>query len=255
MSTLRSPLSNKVPQVVLLFWVVKVLSTTVGETAADFLSTHLGLGLTTTFGLMAALLTVVLVVQIRSRRHVPTVYWLAVVLISIVGTLISDDLVADAGISLWVTTFVFGTCLAATFTAWWHSEGTLSIQTIVTPRREEFYWLAVLVAFALGTSAGDLVSKGLKLAYPSALAIFGSLIALVAVAFWEGGLNAVLGFWTVYVLTRPFGASLGDLLAASRIDGGLRLGASGASAIFLVVILGVVGWFTVRERRSISSPG
>jgi uncharacterized membrane-anchored protein len=241
---------NKVPEVVLLFWVVKILSTTVGETAADFLADNVGLGLTVTSLIMSALLALVLVVQFRTRRYVPVVYWLAVVLISVVGTLISDNLVDNFGVSLWTTTIVFGACLAATFAAWYRSERTLSIHTIMTSRREAFYWLAILFTFALGTSAGDLVSEQLGLGYLTALVIFGALIGLVSLAFWKGGLNAVLAFWTAYVLTRPFGASLGDLLTAAPADGGLGLGTNGTSAIFLVVIVGAVTWFTVQDRRA-----
>jgi uncharacterized membrane-anchored protein len=241
---------NKVPEVVILFWVVKILSTTVGETAADFLADNVGLGLTVTSLIMAALLALVLVVQFRTRRYVPVVYWLAVVLISVVGTLISDNLVDNFGVSLWTTTIVFGACLAVTFAAWYRSEGTLSIHTIVTSRREAFYWLAILFTFALGTSAGDLVSEQLGLGYLTALVIFGALIGLVSLAFWRGGLNAVLAFWTAYVLTRPFGASLGDLLTAAPADGGLGLGTNGTSAIFLVVIVAAVTWFTVQDRRA-----
>ncbi len=145
---------NKVPEVTLYFWVIKVLCTTVGETAADFLNDNLGFGLTTTTVVMSAVLAVALVFQFRLRRYVPGVYWLAVVLISIVGTLITDNLTDNFGISLVTTTIVFSAVLAATFAVWWASERTLSIHTIVTTRREAFYWLAVLFTFALGTAAG-----------------------------------------------------------------------------------------------------
>jgi uncharacterized membrane-anchored protein len=241
---------NKVPEVFLLFWVVKILSTTVGETAADFLADNVGLGLTNTSLVMAVLLSGVLVIQFQVRRHVPAVYWLAVVLVSIVGTLISDNLVDNLGVSLWTTTLAFGTALAATFAAWWRVEHTLSIHTIVTSRREAFYWLAILFTFALGTSAGDLVSEKLALGYLAAAGIFGLLIALVALAFWRGGLDAVLAFWVAYVLTRPFGASIGDLLTAQPSAGGLGLGTNGTSALFLAAILGAVAWFTVEDRRA-----
>lgn len=239
---------NKVPEITLLFWVVKVLSTTVGETAADFLADNLGLGLSLTSLLMAVLLTGALVAQFRARRYVPGLYWLAVVLISVVGTLISDNLVDNLGVSLWTTTIAFSVCLAATFALWFRSERTLSIHTIVTRRREAFYWLAILFTFALGTSAGDLVSEKLALGYATGAVVFGVLIALVTLAFYSG-VDAVLAFWVGYVLTRPFGASIGDLLTAAPGDGGLGLGTNGTSAVFLVVILAAVGWFTVADRR------
>lgn len=240
---------NKVPEVTLLFWVVKILSTTVGETAADFLADNVGLGLTNTSLLMAALLVGALALQLRRQRYVPWVYWLVVVLISIVGTLISDNLVDNFGVSLWTTTALFSVALAATFVAWWRSERTLSIHTIVTRRRETFYWLAILFTFALGTSAGDLVSEQLALGYLTAAVIFGALIAAVTAAYY-GGVNAVLTFWTAYVLTRPFGASIGDLLTADTSEGGLGLATNTVSALFLLVILGAVGWFTVQDRRT-----
>lgn len=240
---------NKVPEVFLLFWVVKILSTTVGETAADYLAGTLGFGLTVTSLIMAGFLAVALVAQLRARRYVPGIYWLTVVLVSVVGTLISDNLVDNFGVSLWTTTVIFGVGLAATFAAWFRSERTLSIHTIVTSRREGFYWLAILFTFALGTSAGDLVSEGLALGYGTALVIFGSLIGLVTLAFARGGLNAVLAFWTAYVLTRPFGASLGDLLTQAPGNGGLGLGTNATSGLFLAIIVGCVGWFTLQQRR------
>jgi uncharacterized membrane-anchored protein len=246
---LATEMRNKVPEVFLLFWVVKIMSTTVGETAADYLADNMGLGLTTTSLIMAGLLAVALAWQLSVRRYIPAAYWLVVVLISVVGTLISDNLVDNFGVSLWTTTIAFSACLAATFAVWYWSERTLSIHTIVTHRREIFYWLAILFTFALGTSAGDLVSEGLAWGYLTALVIFGALIGLVTIAYYAGGLNAVLAFWTAYVLTRPFGASLGDLLTADPADGGLGLGTNGTSALFLVVILGAVGWFTVQDRR------
>lgn len=239
---------NKVPEVGLLFWVVKILSTTVGETAADFLAGNVGLGLTNTSLIMALLLSGVLVVQFRTQRYIPSVYWLAVVLISVVGTLISDNLVDNFGVSLWTTTIVFAICLAATFAAWFRSERTLSIHTIFTSRREGFYWLAILFTFALGTSAGDLVSEKLALGYGTAAVIFAAAIVAVTQAYYVG-VNAVLSFWTGYVLTRPLGASLGDLLTADKSEGGLGLGTNAVSGAFLIVILGAVAWFTLKDRR------
>src|SRR5262249_2456195 len=156
---------NKVPEVTLYFWVIKVLCTTVGETAADFLDGNLGLGLTRTTWVMSAVLVVSLVVQFRTRRSVPGVYWLAVVLISIVGTLITDNTSDTFGVSLVITTIAFSIALAVTFAVWSRSERPLSIPTIVTTRREAFYWLAVLFTFALGTAAGDLTAERLGIGY------------------------------------------------------------------------------------------
>ncbi|QYF75544.1 hypothetical protein KY500_15720 [Cryobacterium sp. PAMC25264] len=231
---------NKVPEATLVFWVIKVLATTVGETAADFLNADLGLGLLLTSLVMAVLLCAALAVQVRLRRYLPAVYWLAVVLISVVGTLITDNLTDNLGVPLWLTTLVFAVALVLTFAVWAASEKTLSIHSIVTTRREAFYWLAVLFTFALGTAAGDLVAEGLGLGFLVALLVFAGMIALVAVAYRLFHLNAVFAFWTAYVLTRPLGASLGDLLSQPTADGGLGLGTTATSALFLAVILTLV---------------
>ena len=162
--------------------------------------------------------------QFRVRRYVPGIYWLAVVLISIVGTLITDNLTDNFGVSLVTTTIVFSVVLAATFAAWYASERTLSIHTIVTTRREAFYWLTVLFTFALGTAAGDLTAERLAIGYWQSALLFGALIAVVYVAHLRLGLNAILAFWIAYILTRPLGASIGDYLSQPRADGGLGLG-------------------------------
>jgi uncharacterized membrane-anchored protein len=240
-------LLDKVPQVTVFFWVIKVLATTVGETFADLLS-GLGLGLGGTTVLMTAALAGVLVAQFCTRRYVPAVYWLTVVLISVVGTLVTDDLTDALGVPLAVSTLVFAVALAATFAAWYAREGTLSIHSIVTGRREAFYWLAVLVTFALGTAVGDLVDEKLGLGYwPTALVV-AVLIVAVTVSHLVFRANAVLTFWTAYVLTRPLGASLGDGLSQDRADGGWGLGTTVTSVVFLSVILVVVTYLAVTGR-------
>src|SRR4051794_20556220 len=167
---------SKVPQVTLAFWVIKVLCTTVGETCADLLNDKLGLGLTMTTYIMGVFLAVMLVVQFTLRRYVPAVYWSVVVLLSVVGTLITDDLTDNFGVALTTTTSVFAVALAVVFAAWYAVERTLSIHSIVTVRRESFYWLAILFTFALGTAAGDLVSEKFSLGYLVAVLLFAGLI-------------------------------------------------------------------------------
>jgi uncharacterized membrane-anchored protein len=243
---------NKVPEVTLIFWVIKVLATTVGETAADYLNVDLDLGLTATSIIMSVALLGALLYQFKLRRYVPAVYWLAVVLISIVGTLITDNLTDSLGVPLWLTTVVFGVALAATFVIWYRSEGTLSIHSIVSTRREAFYWLAVLFTFALGTAAGDLVAEGLNLGYLVSLALFAGAIAIVAIAYRTLHVNSVAAFWTAYVLTRPLGASLGDLLSQPTSDGGLGMGTTSTSALFLAIILALVIVLTVRSRHAVT---
>jgi uncharacterized membrane-anchored protein len=239
---------NKVPEVTFFFWVIKIMCTTVGETAADYLNVNLKFGLTNTTYVTGALLLALLAVQLRLRRYVPTVYWSVVVVISVFGTLITDNLTDRYNVPLTTSTAVFSVVLAAVFGAWYASERTLSIHTIFTTRRELFYWLAILFTFALGTAAGDLVAEKAQLGYLVSALIFGGLIAVVAVAHFRFGLNAVLSFWLAYILTRPLGASIGDLLSQSQHAGGLGLGATGTSYIFLGCILALVMYLTVTRR-------
>jgi len=239
---------NKVPEVTFYFWVIKVLSTTVGETGADNLNSSLNLGLSKTTYVMSALLLIALGVQFATRKYVPPVYWVAVVLISIVGTLITDNLVDNYGVALEVTTIAFSIALAITFAVWYRSEGTLSIHTIWTTRREAFYWLAILFTFALGTAAGDLAAERFGLGFLTSAFIFGGMIAVVAIAHFRFGLNAVLSFWMAYILTRPLGASIGDYLSQPKADGGLGLGTTGTSVIFLATILTLVVYLTISKR-------
>ena len=211
---------NKVPEVTLAFWVIKVMATTVGETGADYLAVHVGLGTAVTGGIMGALLLTVLVVQLRARSYVPWLYWLTVVLVSVVGTQITDALTDRLSVSLYTSTIVFALALAMTFAAWYASERTLSIHAITTRRRELFYWAAILFTFALGTAAGDLATEALGLGFTVGVVAFSGLIAAIGLAYYLGG-NAVLTFWLAYILTRPLGASLGDLLSQSRVNGGM----------------------------------
>jgi uncharacterized membrane-anchored protein len=243
----RRRMLNKVPEVTVIFWIIKVLATTVGETAADFLGVNLNLGEAVTALVMSGVLAAVLVVQFRLRRYVPGVYWLAVVLISIVGTLVSDLLVDNLGVPLWATTVVFAVSLAVTFLVWVRIEKTLSIHSIYTTGREAFYWLAVLFTFALGTAAGDLLAEQLNLGYLLSLGVFAGAIALVVVAYSVFKLNAVLSFWIAYVLTRPLGASTGDLRSQSSKDGGLGLGTTSTSVLFLSIILILVVLLSIRR--------
>jgi uncharacterized membrane-anchored protein len=239
---------NKVPEITLWFWVIKILCTTVGETASDYLSETVGWGLTNTTYVTGAVLVAVLVVQFRLRRYVPMVYWTGVVFISVVGTQITDNLVDNQGVALRTTVIVFSIALAATFAAWYASERTLSIHTIVTTRREAFYWLTILFTFALGTAAGDYLAETLAIGYWKSALLFAAAIAVVTVAHHRLRLNAVLAFWIAYVLTRPLGASIGDYLSQPTPDGGLGWGTTATSLIFLVTILAVVVYLTITKR-------
>lgn len=239
---------NKVPEITAYFWVIKILCTTVGETFADNLNENLGLGLTNTSYIMGAVLIAVLVAQFRSRRYVPGIYWLAVVLISVVGTLISDNLVENYGVTLGTTTIAFAAILICVFASWYWSERTLSVHTIVTTRRESFYWATILFTFALGTSAGDLLSEKLAFGYLPTVGIFAGAIAVIALCHFALRMNAILSFWLAYILTRPLGASIGDYLASSKAEGGLGLGTTVTSIIFLSTILALVVFLAISKR-------
>jgi uncharacterized membrane-anchored protein len=249
---------SKVPEVTLFFWIIKVLCTTVGETFADFINGKLGDNLNTTTLVMGALLAVALVVQFRVPEYIPAVYWVAVVLISIVGTLITDNMVENFNVSLNTSTIVFAVLMVASFGIWHASERTLSIHSIHSPKREAFYWVAILFTFALGTAAGDLIGEQYSLGYFKSVLLFAGIIAVIAVAHLRFHLNAILAFWAAYVVTRPLGASIGDLLSQPRTvaadadpgtQKGLGLGTTVTSIVFLAAILAVVLYMTNAQRR------
>src|SRR5882757_3357427 len=239
----RTQMLNKVPEVTVYFWVIKVLCTTVGESFADYINSTLGFGLTNTTLVFSIALAVVLVVQFRLQQYVPGVYWLAVVLISVVGTLLTDNLTDGQNVPLWISTSVFAALLAVVFGLWYARERTLSIHSIVTTSREAFYWLTVLVTFALGTAAGDWTLEltgwgpGISVLLPA-----GLIVAIVI--GWRLGANAVLSFWLAYILTRPLGANLGDWLGLPQDQQGLGLGVALTSVIFLTAILATVLYLT-----------
>jgi uncharacterized membrane-anchored protein len=256
-------LLNKVPEVTLYFWIIKVLCTTVGETAADYLNTNFNLGLTGTSLVMGAFLIIVLFFQFRAKKYVPSIYWLSVVLISVVGTLITDNLTDNFGISLVTTTIIFAITLAVTFIVWYMQEKTLSIHSIVTRKREAFYWTTILFTFALGTASGDLIAEHFDVGYFNSILLFAGLIAGITIAhflikkFLTDGhryhsANAVWGFWTAYILTRPLGASIGDYLSQAQTDGGLGLGTTVTSFIFLGAILVLVVFLTITRKDEIA---
>ena len=236
---------NKVPYVTVYFWIIKILATTVGETGADFLNVDLGLGLNGTSIVMTIMLAIVLTIQMRSHRYLPWKYWLVVVFLSIVGTLITDTMTDLFGISLYVSTAIFTVALGITFLVWYQSERTLSIHDIDTVRREAYYWLAILFTFALGTAGGDLVSEKSGLGYLVAALIFGGAIALITAAYYARLVGSVLAFWLAYILTRPLGASIGDLLTQPKANGGWGMGTMPVSGVFLVLIVGLVTYLTI----------
>ncbi|MDR3470391.1 MAG: hypothetical protein P4M09_01640 [Devosia sp.] len=238
---------NRVPRVTPDFWLIKLMAVTMGETAADYLNVQVGLGLANTSLIMSAVLAVALFWQFTQKRYIPVFYWLSVVLISVVGTLITDNLVDNFHVPLLVTTVFFTAALIATFGLWFKSERTLSIHSILSGRREAFYWLAILFTFALGTAAGDLVAEQFALGYLATGILFGMIILSLSIGYFWLRLDPILGFWLVYILTRPLGASFGDLLSQPTQYGGFGFGTIITSAIFLAAIVAVVIYMTVRH--------
>lgn len=239
----------KVPQITFYFWIIKILCTTVGETFADFLNSTLGFGLNGTTAATVVALIITLTFQFRAKTYKPALYWLVVVLISITGTLFTDNLTDKLNVSLLTSSVVFSGCLATTFFIWYQSEKTLSIHSIYTNRRESFYWLTILFTFALGTATGDLVAERFNLGYGISFIIFASVIFVVSLLWKYNAINHVFAFWTVYVITRPLGASIGDQMAQHNPNyGGWGLGTTKTSAIFLSAIL-VLVIYLVRTKK------
>jgi uncharacterized membrane-anchored protein len=249
-----SNISNRVPEVVGSFWIIKVLATTVGETGADYLSTNLKLGLSGTSYIMSFILLLALVNQFRLKHYVSVSYWIVVVLMSVTGTLITDRLVDELKVSLVTIIIIFSIILAIVFTFWYTNEKTLSMHSINTPTRELFYWVAILVTFALGTATGDYLAEAFKLGYLQAALIFGAAIAAIAVGHFYFRMNAVLAFWLAYILTRPLGASIGDLLSQPTKNGGYGLGTVGTSILFLSIITSLIIYLSFKQKRVRSLP-
>jgi uncharacterized membrane-anchored protein len=237
----------KVPEITLYFWIIKILSTTVGETFADWLTNNVGLGEQGTFALMAVILVAVLIGQFKIDRYIAPVYWLAVVLISVTGTLLTDNMVDNWGVSLLTSTICFSLALIATLVVWHRVEGTLSIHTVDNFRREAFYWTTILFTFALGTAAGDLFAEKVNLGYFTTLMIFVGLLAVIGGLYKAKVLGGIATFWASYVVTRPLGASLGDFLSQPKAASGVGLGTTVTSLIFLSAILFFVGVLAVTK--------
>ena len=243
---------NKVPEITLFFWIIKVLCTTVGETAADFLNVNLNFGLTGTSVVTGVLLTIALFIQFRTKKYIPWVYWLSVALVSVFGTLVTDNLTDRLGVPLETSTIIFAVLLGLTFLWWYMKEKTLSIHSIFTRRREAFYWLTILFTFALGTASGDLMAEGLGLGYLTTGLIVAGVIAVIIFA-QRMKLNSILSFWIIYIMTRPLGASIGDYLSQPASHGGLGLGATWTSVIFVGGILGTVIYLSKTKKDVIEN--
>ncbi|MFF8311425.1 COG4705 family protein [Streptomyces lydicus] len=244
---------NKVPEVTVWFWIIKILCTTVGESFADYINETLGFGLVNTMLLFTAVFAIVLTVQFRTKRYIAFPYWLTVVVVSVTGTLYTDMLTDKQHVPLWLSSTVFSVLLALVFGVWWLRERTLSIHSITTFPREAFYWLTVLVTFALGTALGDWTLELTNWTPAQSVFLPLGLIASIT-ALWKFGANPVLSFWLAYILTRPLGANIGDWFASPKAAAnpgdpvGLGLGTFTTSLIFLGAILATVIYLTISRR-------
>jgi uncharacterized membrane-anchored protein len=247
--TPRGPGRRRVPEVTALFWVIKVLTTAMGESTSDYLVHRLDPVVAVAFGGVA--LAGALILQFSVRRYVAPIYWLTVVMVAVFGTMVADVLHIKFGVPYVVSTGLFAVVLAVVFLAWHKSEATLSIHSIYTTRRETFYWAAVISTFALGTALGDMTATTLHLGYFFSGVLFVGLIAVPALAFRFLNLNAILAFWSAYVLTRPLGASFADWMGKPHAVGGLAWGDGRVSFGLTVLIVGLVGYLTVTRRDAL----
>lgn len=245
---------NRVPEVTFYFWMIKILATTVGETAADFLAFTMNLGLSGTSYIMGGLLLIALFNQFRVKRYVPVSYWLVVVLVSVVGTLITDRLVDEYKVTLMTTNIVFSVALLTVFALWYLSEKTLAMHSINTTKRELYYWAVILLTFALGTSTGDYLAETSGLGYAQSALVFGALIAIISASYYYLRMNEILAFWLAYILTRPLGASIGDLLSQPAKQGGLGWGTTGTSMVFLSIITSLVIYLSLKRQKPALAP-
>jgi uncharacterized membrane-anchored protein len=243
---------SKVPEVTVFFWIVKALTTGMGESTSDFLVHRLVPEIAVVLGGIG--LVVSLVVQLSAREYVAWKYWLAVAMVGIFGTMAADVLHVGLGVPYVASTLFYAVVLAAIFRVWYVSEGTLSIHSIHTPRREVFYWAAVLATFALGTAAGDLTAVTFGLGYFASGLLFAAVIAVPAIGYWRFEMNSILAFWFAYVVTRPLGASFADWLAVSSERGGLDLGTGPVSLVLAALIAGFVAYLTVTRKDIPKTP-
>jgi len=237
---------RKVPEVTFYFWIIKLLTTGMGETTSDYLVHQLNPIIAVALGGIG--LAAALLLQIFVRRYVAWIYWLAVVMVAVFGTMAADVLHIGLGIPYLVSTAFFTVALALIFVVWYANEKTLSIHSISTRRRELFYWATVMATFALGTAAGDMTATTLGLGYFSSGVLFAVLIAVPALGYWLFGLNEILAFWFAYIVTRPLGASFADWMGRPHSLGGIGLGTGQVSLGLAILIIGFVGYLTVTRK-------
>jgi uncharacterized membrane-anchored protein len=235
-------LLTKVPEITVIFWVLKLLTTGMGEVMSDFAGK-----VSTTYGAVVITLgfVVAMGLQLRQQRYRAPYYWFAVAAVAVFGTMVADGIHADVGVPYAISTIAFAAVTGAIFFVWHRTEGTLSIHSIDTRRRELFYWAAVLGTFALGTAAGDFTAASLNLGFLNSILLFGAVIAIPAIGWWRFDMNPILAFWFAYVITRPLGASFADWFSKPPSITGLGLGDGFVSLLALAVFVPLVAWVTI----------
>jgi uncharacterized membrane-anchored protein len=238
----RSALA-KVPRITIYFWIIKILTTALGESTSDYLVHRFNPYLAVVGGFLAFVIAIA--VQFRVRVYVPSAYWLAVTMVAVFGTMAADVLHVEFRVPYIASTLFFAVVLTVVFAGWYRSEGTLSIHSITTPRREAFYWAAVLATFAMGTAVGDLVAYRAGLGFLSAGLVFAVLFAIPGLGFRYFNLNAVFAFWFAYVMTRPLGASFADWMGKSHAGRGLNYGDGPVSLVLAILIVALVSYLSI----------
>jgi uncharacterized membrane-anchored protein len=242
---MKKELVNRVASLGVLFWVIKIFSTTVGETAADYVSVNLNLGLVKTTILMGVITLLITYWNFKQKKYFAPAYWSLIVMMSIEGTLITDFLVEQLNVSILILDVGFTIAMAFLFFIWYKKEHTLSIHEINNDTREKFYWIIVLTTFALGTGVGDTISEYLNFGYLNSLILFGSIFILSGILYYYKIIHGVLAFWIAFIVTRPIGASLGDLLIQLPKDGGLGISVAIINIVFFLVIIASVVYLTI----------
>jgi uncharacterized membrane-anchored protein len=243
---------RKVPEITIYFWIIKILTTALGESTSDYLVHHIDPVMAVVLGFIG--FAIAMLLQFMVHRYIPWVYWFTVTMVALFGTMAADVVHIVLKVPYAISTGFFAVLLAIIFIIWHKVEQTLSIHSIHTPRRELFYWIAVIATFALGTAAGDWTAITLKLGFLTSGVVFALLFAIPAIAYWKFRLNGIIAFWFAYIMTRPFGASFADLLGKAREAGGLEYGNGVVSAVLFILIVGLVSYLAVTRKDSQGDP-